>query len=235
MPMKLHITPQERNENNREYAYRLLRSNIMTLQLLPGTVINEDEISEKLCMSRTPVHEAVTKLKEEWLVEVIPQRGTKVTLIDSMLMKEGYRMRCILDAAILRENAGKLDNTHLQKLLSIVKFQEEASHNTLEQIDTFIRADDEFHRQIYIFCGCPHMWDATRGLVSHYDRARYLDALSGTTCYETVLKQHRELCDYMYMGLPNDINAEKKINEHLTSFRDNIMSTIEKYNTYFAL
>lgn len=233
--MELHITPQYTDENNREYAYRLLRSNIMTLQLPPGTSLNEDEISERLNMSRTPVHEAITKLKGEWLIEVLPQRGTKVTLIDPVLMKEGYHARSVLDASLLKDNAGKLDNNQLQQLLNLLNQQEEASKNTVDQIDAFIQLDDELHHHMYIFGGRPHIWEATRGLVSHYDRARYLDALSGKTNYEYVLAQHREFCDYMYIGMPQNVKAENKISEHLTSFRENILSTIEKYNSYFAL
>ena len=233
--MKLRITPQDKSENNREYAYRLLRSNIMTLQLPPGSSLNEDELSEQLQMSRTPVHEAINILKGEWLVEVLPQRGTKVTLIDPVLMKEGYHTRTILDSSLLNDSAGKLDNNQLQLLLSLLKSQEEASRNTIDQIDAFIRLDDEFHRMMYFFGGRSHTWIATRGLVSHYDRARYLDALSGSTNYELVLAQHHEFCDYMLMGIPQNIDVHDKISEHLTSFRDNSLATIKKYDSYFAL
>lgn len=233
--MELYITPQENNENNREYAYRLLRSNIMTLQLPPGSSLNEDKLSDQLQMSRTPIHEAITILKEEWLVEVLPQRGTKVTLIDPALMKEGFFARLQLESSLLKDAAGTLDNSQLKQLLQILNKQEEASRNTLGQIDTFIRLDDEMHRMMYTFGGRPFTWKATRGLVSHYDRARYLDALSGNTNYEQVLAQHREFCDYMLMGIPGEVDIQQKIAAHLTSFRDNSLSTIEKYQSYFAL
>lgn len=39
--MSIKISEKREKENNREYAYRLLRSNIMTLQLMPGTTLNE--------------------------------------------------------------------------------------------------------------------------------------------------------------------------------------------------
>ena len=50
-------------ENNRAYAYRMLRKNIMTLQLQPGCQLSEAELGEQLAMSRTPVHEALMMLK----------------------------------------------------------------------------------------------------------------------------------------------------------------------------
>ena len=39
--MKLRISERRKKENNREYAYRVLRDNIMTMQLLPGETLNE--------------------------------------------------------------------------------------------------------------------------------------------------------------------------------------------------
>lgn len=233
--MDLRITPQEKNENNREYAYRLLRTNIMTLQLPPGSPLNEEALSEQLKMSRTPIHEAITTLKGEWLIEVLPQRGTKVTLIDPALMKEGYYARIALESSVLKDSAGNLSNDQLQQLLLTLKKQEEASRNTLDQIDAFIRLDDELHRMMYFFGNRSHTWKATRSLVSHYDRARYLDALSGNTVFDTVLMEHREFCDYMLMGIPQGVDIQQKVASHLTSFRGNSLSTIEKYRCYFAL
>lgn len=56
--MEIKISDKRESENNREYVYRVLRDNIMTLKLLPGTTINEGELAESFHMSRTPVHEA---------------------------------------------------------------------------------------------------------------------------------------------------------------------------------
>lgn len=68
--MTIKISEKREKENNREYAYRLLRSNIMTLQLMPGATLNEGELTELLGISRTPIHEAIIMLKEESLVDV---------------------------------------------------------------------------------------------------------------------------------------------------------------------
>ena len=85
--MKLKISERRKKENNREYAYRVLRDNIMTMQLLPGETLNEAELAEIFHVSRTPVHEAVIMLKEEMLVEVYPQSGSKVSYININTLK----------------------------------------------------------------------------------------------------------------------------------------------------
>ena len=76
-------------ESNREYACRVLRMNIMTFRLKPGEPLSEIEIAKLFQMSRTPVHEAITTLHNDWLIEIFPQRGTQVSRIDPALVKEG--------------------------------------------------------------------------------------------------------------------------------------------------
>ena len=50
-------------ETRKEYAYRVLKGNIMSIQLKPGDLISESELSEKLNISRTPIREVLMKLK----------------------------------------------------------------------------------------------------------------------------------------------------------------------------
>ena len=72
----LQLIKREETENNREYVYRLLRYNIMCLRMIPGEIIRENDIAKMLKVSRTPVHEAVLMLKENYLVEVLPQSSS---------------------------------------------------------------------------------------------------------------------------------------------------------------
>ena len=78
LPLLLDV--RRMDENNRAYAYRMLRKNIMTLQLQPGCQLSEAELCEQLAMSRTPVHEALMMLKSEWLVDVVPLSWPKPAL-----------------------------------------------------------------------------------------------------------------------------------------------------------
>ena len=59
-----------KGESNKEYAYRVLKSNIMNLDLKPGEGLSETDIAERLGLSRTPIREVVMKLKER-----SPNRG----------------------------------------------------------------------------------------------------------------------------------------------------------------
>lgn len=233
--MELILPPKLTGESNREYAQRVLRLNIMTLHLPPGEPINEQELSQQLQMSRTPVHEAVTRLHEDWLVDVYPQRGTAVSLIDPQLVKEGYEARLLLESALLVDSAGKIGRSDVRQLLDCMRRQEEIAQSDPNAIDDIIRLDDEFHRMMYHFGGRLNTWTATRGLVSHYDRMRYLDALDGDLDIERVMRQHREFCDYLLMGLPESFDAMECLRAHLTSYRGNLMKKIELHPKYFTI
>lgn len=233
--MNLLVPAPHKGENNRAYACRVLRMNIMTLRLQPGEMLNEGELAQLLQMSRTPVHEAITTLRNDWLVEIFPQRGTRVSRIDPSLVKEGYSTRLLLEGALLRDTAGKIGRSQVQQLLDCMRQQEALRDRMPEAVDEFIQLDDEFHRMMYFFGGRSHTWLALRGLVSHYDRMRYLDALDGECDYERVTRQHTTFCDYLLMGMPDEVDPEQVISEHLTSFRGNLMAKMARHPGYFTL
>ena len=66
--LPLLMDPRQPDENNRAYAYRILRKNIMNIQLQPGCQLSETHLSERLLMSRTPIHQALMKHKNESIV-----------------------------------------------------------------------------------------------------------------------------------------------------------------------
>ena len=90
--MSVNINNLNKNigENNSQYAYRVLKDNIMNLTLSPGQVINENELVDILKISRTPIREAIFKLKDEALIDVYPQKASFVSLIDLNRVEEAF-------------------------------------------------------------------------------------------------------------------------------------------------
>ena len=89
-------------ESAKEYAYRVLKDNIMSLELKPGEVLSEMELAEKLNLSRTPIREVIMRLKGEHLIDVKPQSGTSVSLIDMDLIEEAVFMRFVIEEEVLK-------------------------------------------------------------------------------------------------------------------------------------
>ncbi len=83
-----------------EEARQRLEEMIVTLELKPGTVWSELELSERLAIGRTPVREALKRLEAEHLVEIVPRSGAKITQIDVMQQLLMLEMRRELERLI---------------------------------------------------------------------------------------------------------------------------------------
>ena len=105
MPFEI-FSERKNGETNSKYAYRLLRESIMSFKLLSGEALDETVISEQFGTSRTPVREALILLKNEKLVDILPQKGSKVSFIDLNLVRQGYFTRRVIETAIFKETAG---------------------------------------------------------------------------------------------------------------------------------
>ncbi len=65
-----------------EKARIALEQQIVTLELPPGSVWTEADLSRKLGIGRTPVREALQRLESDYLVEIVPRLGARITAID---------------------------------------------------------------------------------------------------------------------------------------------------------
>jgi DNA-binding GntR family transcriptional regulator len=176
--------------NAKETVYSALRENIVNLNLLPGTVISEKEISLRFKVSRTPVREAFIHLSRDGLVRVIPQRETQVSLIDLDRVRQEFFLRAALENAVLEpflKSAGAESSAELEHCLT---FQEKAL--AAKDFTQFVHYDDAFHRVFFEAAGQELSWQVLSGLCGHYHRARLLSVwLAGIG--EEKLEQHREI------------------------------------------
>lgn len=69
-------------ESKTDLAYRKLEEKIVTMELAPGVLLSESELALQLGLGRTPVREALQRLAAEYLVEIMPRRGIRVSDID---------------------------------------------------------------------------------------------------------------------------------------------------------
>ena len=75
---------------------------IVTLELAPGSVIDEAELQEELQMGRTPIREALKRLSLESLVSIVPRRGMFVTNIGINDLQRLLEVRLELETLAVR-------------------------------------------------------------------------------------------------------------------------------------
>lgn len=96
-----------------ETAYRVLKEQILTCQLMPGAPLPSDHLTRQLGLSRTPIREAILRLEKEGFVEVRPRMGTFVSHLNVRDIHEMYEVRSALEALAARQVAGRIDRERL--------------------------------------------------------------------------------------------------------------------------
>ncbi|MBC2581409.1 GntR family transcriptional regulator [Clostridium sp. DJ247] len=144
----MNLLDKLKGENGKEYAYRVLKSNIMSLELKPGQSISEAELSQQLNISRTPIREVLMRLKEEHLIDVKPQIGTYISLIDRDLIEEAFFMRYFLEKEALKLACNSFPEDKLMELEKNLMSQKYIVGKQNHEIE-FHSLDIQFHGIIF--------------------------------------------------------------------------------------
>lgn len=181
---------KKHKETGKKYAYRVLKENIMSLELKPGELLSESDLSEKLKISRTPIREVIMKLKNEHLIEVKPQAGTYVSLIDKEIIDEAIFMRKLLEKGVLREACNEFSEEMFMELEKNL-FAQKLVLNKDGKENEFHNLDKEFHKLIFIGCHKINIWESIMKISTHYNRMRLLSERK--TDKALLVKQHEEM------------------------------------------
>jgi len=223
----MQVNPRKPGEAAREYALRVIKENIISLDLEPGSSLNDMEISVQLGISRTPVREAIMELSKNKIIEIYPQRGSRIALIDLDLVNEARFLRLVLERAIVEqacEMATAKDIMHLEENLRVQEFY--ASKGiTLE----LLRLDDLFHEMLFRICKKELIYSITNGLSIHADRVRHM-ALYAVKDLK-VVSDHRRLIEAI--AARDKELAVSILVEHLTRYIGEEKEVREVYPHYF--
>ncbi|NLC68561.1 MAG: GntR family transcriptional regulator [Clostridiaceae bacterium] len=229
--MQIKTSDREILESSRNYVYDTLRRNIMLLELKPGTKITEKILAEKLGVSRTPVREALIKLSREDLVDIYPQRGSFISLIDPQHVEEAAFIRKNLEIAAIKSSCKDFPEGVLFSLkanLNLMEFQlKQPEINNLEVFNL----DGEFHKLIFKGCNKMKVWSVITGVSTHLNRVRFLKLLVASDSWMNVLRQHSEILDAI---CKKDISKGVKVlEEHLGKIDIQLEKLYTQYRSYF--
>ena len=94
------LTPLGPRRSAAEIAYDQLRQAVITLALPPGTILSRADLAARLGVSQTPVREALIRLQEEGLIDVVPHSATRVARIDLASARETSFLRLSVEVEI---------------------------------------------------------------------------------------------------------------------------------------
>ena len=129
-----------------DQAYYAIREWIVTLDLAPGSVVNERELMGRLGLGRTPVREALRDLAREQLVEVFPRRGMFVSGVDVGDIAGLSEVRLVLETEAARLGAERRNETDLEETAVLLEELSRASGEHGER--RLIELDERTHRHV---------------------------------------------------------------------------------------
>jgi DNA-binding GntR family transcriptional regulator len=211
----------------RDQTLETIRRRIISLQLPPGEPLSENELAQELGVSRTPVRESLILLREEGLIQVFPQIGSFVSLVDLARVSEAQFVREAIECASLRDLA--VSDEGIAGLRLILASQTEADAH--KDIEEFFRLDEEFHRELLRLAGHESAWAAVNSAKAHLDRARRLSLLD-TRPIATLIQQHTAVVDALEAN--NLVDADSSLRLHLRGVFEDVQRIQETTPDLFS-
>ena len=208
--------------------YYSLKEQIIQLKLKPGAALSENEMASQFRVSRTPIRESFVRLAQEGLVQVIPQKGTFVALINRALVDEARFMRMQLELAIVKEACKSFPQSSLNELETNLELQKKCLEDKDEEAIFIL--DQQFHYTIFAGVNKPHIWNNMNLLTVHLDRCRRLRLIDNDS-WQDIYQQHIQI--YQAIKEKNIIDAMNTVETHLNSSVHDIEILEKKYPSYF--
>lgn len=214
------IVAQVEARSQSEEAYLRIRDRIVTLDMPPGSVVNEARLREELGIGRTPIREALQRLARENLVRSIPHRGTFVTDVNITDLARITEVRMVLEAHAARLAAEKLaaaDRAAIEELLHIVERGGVSDQREL------MRLDQRVHRLVYRAARNPFLESTLERYFNLSLRLWYL-VLDREVRLREAVDEHVELLKAILAG--DGSLAETVMRKHVTGFEREIRKVL---------
>jgi DNA-binding GntR family transcriptional regulator len=224
----LRIDVSGRTGSIAEQVFRTLRASIVTMRMTPATALSEQDIADRLKVSRQPVREAFIKLSEIGLVRVLPQRGTFVVKISAKAVTDARFVREAVECAIARRACESIAKDAIEALGATIADQRAAARAT--DLEAFFALDEAFHHGLADATGCTYAWKVIEEAKAQMDRVRFLSVPDATPAGRIIV-QHQKILDAIAAGRASA--AEQAMRDHLREILSSLPRLVTKFPAMF--
>jgi DNA-binding GntR family transcriptional regulator len=222
MPHQTRTSRTRWSSSLQELAYRRLRADIIRGVAPPGSNLQEADLSRRLGMSRTPLREAIRRLSEEGLVEVLPYKGARVVHLDGRQLHELFDVREAVEGMAARLAATHASRPHVDRTRRLLR----ARLRQLSRPGAQYRVPAlDFHQEIIEAAGNHLLSDVARRL---YGRLWLARTVSGAF-HERAADAAREHLEILDAIARRDADAaERLMRQHIRRSRENLLRYLEE-------
>lgn len=226
------VPTMERLDLNRpvvDQIYSALKSAILSRELFPGQAVSENEIGQSFNSSRTPVREALSRLRDDGLIVTLPSRGTYVSKLSEKSIRSSQFIREALEVAA----AEKLCQIGLSP-----EAEQEIEHALNGQRKAMQRADrkafrmhdDQFHSALAAATGMDRLETLLIREKAGLDRLRAL-AITDEVHMARLLTEHEAVYSAIQDG--NEALAAEELRQHLRRVLGILAQVFANHQDYF--
>jgi len=148
-----------------EFVEATLKAAILEGRLPGGTPLRQEELAERLGVSRMPIREALRQLEAQALVEVLPHRGAVVAEISVADAADIFAIRRALEPAALRLSIPRLTEAQRAQAAALITAMDvEPDPGRMGLLNR------QFHMALYAAAGHPRLLALTEQHLAAFDR-----------------------------------------------------------------
>ncbi len=209
-------------------AYEFIKSAIFSMKLRPGQPLVDNELAERLQVSRTPIREALRRLETEGLVVHEPHRGWAVYSLTLDDIHQIFDLKEALEGLAARRAAERMNEEDAHELLQVVERMEEASRSG--DRDAWMALDVQYHDIIFRVAGNQRLEQIISNLNDQWQRLR-IGHLAVEGRIERSSAEHRRIAEAI--AAHDGDQAEAMMRQHLDNLKVSLVSLLK--NLVFPL
>lgn len=184
-------------QSGREKAYAYLKDSVLTDPEMQDRFLSEQEIADRIGVSRTPIREALLLLAAEDLVRLVPKRGAHIAPLSGREIGELMEMRGLIERFAAERTTAE-GTAPVDEMAGIL-----AQLNALrgeDSVQEFLAADLRFHVALVTAVGNALMSRQYTALRSRQSRAGVIPLYRSERRRREVLTAHRQILDGLVSG-----------------------------------
>lgn len=202
-------------------AYDLLRREIVSCRILPGTRFTEAELMDRLEIGKASCRIALQRLIQDGFVASMPRHGYRVAPITVKDVEEVFALRLVLEPLAARGAAGRVNRAHLERLEQACRVK--LPIDVGNQIDFFLEANRSFHMAIAEAAGNQRLCRTLSGLLDEMTRLVAL-GFGVQRVRPNIADDHVLLIEYLAAG--DAAAAAEVARRHVETFREMTMEKV---------
>ena len=221
----------------------LIEEAIVSGELAPGSVLRQEQLSERFGVSRTPVREALRRLAALGLVSFVPNRGVRVRTLSRDELYEAFLVRAELEALATELAAHKMTpegvaelgaaERRFERLVRELRSREPGGDRR-RLTNEWVRANHAFHDVIYTIANAPYIERVAKSARRTFSGPAVWAPgdESVDRLYERNVGEHRAIRQALAAGSPSGARALAR--EHVMNSYELLTTILEHVSAEWA-